>query len=395
MFIPHLHMCVNDNYSILNYRTDNALSFANYILEENLLIDKKMAICISKRNDIDLLKQYISSRFPNPKLKFVYGFSENSKGKSLINFKEKFDFYFTLAQSSHVFTSQTHRYRPLARSSKIKMIDLNYYVAPIKSSTYDTKSSLYHTYQSLTKKDYDYFIVTSEVAKRLIIPSYSFGYEQFLILGMCRNDYLFSNESPVGLKEKLLKDIHYNVKKIVLYIPTHRDNLSTVSQFDTAKNLFGFRTDLEKLDAFFQKAGIYMICKIHPKQHSLIDSNDLPSSISLFNPNKYYGLAEIMKISDVLMTDYTSGYFDYLILDKPVIFNFSDIDNYSTSRGLVFSPIDAICAGDIIHNEKEFLEAISNVELDRHKEKRKTVRDLFFSDQDANSCKRVYEYFFC
>lgn len=46
-----------------------------------------------------------------------------------------------------------------------------------------------------------------------------------------------------------------------------------------------------------------------------------------------------MAVSDVLITDYTSAYFDFLLLDKPVVFNFYDFEEYSETRGFSFTPI--------------------------------------------------------
>lgn len=394
MFIPHIHMCMNDLYSIINYKSDSALSFANYILTNDLLKDKIVALGVSETNDINLIRDYLKIKFPLREIELVYPFGMMKYNPS--NLKKSLIFYKKMASSSHVFTSQTPTYRPLAKSSKIKMINLGYYVAPIKDSTHDSKNKLYLNYQSIDKNDFDYYMVTSEVSKRLIMATYGLQYSQFKIMGMCRNDYLFTSETPVSLKEQILSAVPYDVNKILLYTPTHRDNLSSIKQFNRASNIFGFETDLKKIDAICKREKIFIICKIHPKQYNIIKKQELPSCVGLFEPNNQYGLAELMKISDALVTDYTSGYFDYLILDKPVIFNLYDVDEYKSTRGLIFNPIEPICAGDIVHDEKEFIDALLNIEQNRvkYREKRKIVRDMLNYYQDSNTCKRVYEFYF-
>lgn len=396
MFIPHKFMSQNDQYSILNYRSDSALAFANYILSNDLLKDKNIIIVVSITNDLNLINKYLVDNFPYRSVDLIYLPSPIQGEGSFRKFKRYLSFYWKMSQCSHVFTSQTPLFRPIASSPKIVMVDLGYYMAPIKDSPHDRTSKVYTDYQSMNKNDFDYYIVSSEVSKRLIMGTYGFDYNQFKILGMCRNDYLFSSEYPNGLRESLIKDVAYDVKKVILYIPTHRDNLSNISQFSAAKSLFGFDADLNKLNSFFQKEGILMICKVHPKQQSVIKQTDLPLSISLFRPNNQYGLSELMKISDALVTDYTSGYFDYLILDKPVIFNLYDINDYADTRGLIFNPIDPICAGDIIHNETEFLRALANLDLNKenYREKRKDILNMLYYYKDSNACKRVYEFFF-
>lgn len=394
MFIPHKHMCINDHYSIINYKSDSALTFAHYILSNNLLEDKKIILGVSESNDIELYSKFVNDRYPHREVGFVCSFCLT--GSKWAQIKKYFILYKMIATSSHVFTSQTPIYRPLAQSSKICMINLGYYVAPIKDSTHDKKSKLYINYQSIDDRDYDYYMVTSEVSKRIIMATYGLRYDQFKILGMCRNDYLFSSEQPESLKSQLLRETPYEVKKIVLYTPTHRDNLTNIKQFDFANYLFGFNIDLDNMDTYLRTNNMYLVCKVHPKQLSFFKGRDFPASIGLFNANNTYGLAELMKISDVLITDYTSGYFDFLILDRPIIFNLYDIDRYKETRGLIFDPIEPICAGEIIHNENELFMALSNIDVNRelYKEKRKQIRDMFHFYQDTYSCKRVYDYFF-
>ena len=59
-------------------------------------------------------------------------------------------------------------------------------------------------------------------------------------------------------------------------------------------------------------------------------------------------------------------------------------------------PIETICAGDIIKTESELLDALTNIEQNRvkYREKRKLIKDLVFSNQDADTCGRVYRFFF-
>ena len=396
LFIPHYHMCVNDHYSILNHKSDSALSFAHYILDNKLLQNKNIAIGIAYNSNVPLISAYLKEQFPDRKVKLVtvyYGHQANK----LERVKMKLDFLLTFSRSSHVFTSQTRLFRPLASSKNITIADLGYYTAPIKDSTHDPKNPVYIDYQSMDKDDFDYYIVTSEISKRLAMASYGFDYNQFKILGMCRNDYLFSDEYDSNLRKNIEMAAPYPVKKIILYTPTHRDYEEKKSgEEDASRELLGFKADLNSLDNFLKERGILIYCKIHPRQNSNVIKKQNLESVRIFEPNDYYGLYELMKISDGLITDYTSGYFDYLILDKPVIFNLYDIDKYVKIRGLVFNPITPICAGEIVHNEKEFLDALTNLDANeiKYREKRKDLLDMFNYYKDSNTCKRVYEFFF-
>ena len=396
MFIPHKHMCINDHYSIANYRSDSALSFAHFVLENNLLPNKTIVIGISTNSNMSLIQKYVKDHFPQRPVKFVTVYLEKSDNE-IYRGKKRLEFWFTFARSSHVFTSQTPLFRPLASSKKITVTDLGYYTAPIKDSTHDKNSPVYIDYSSMNEKDFNYYIVTSEVSKRLIMGTYGFNYNQFKIMGMCRNDYLFSDVKETTLRRSIEKETAYPVRKIVLYTPTHRDyDEKKYGVADASQELLGFKADLNALDKFLQENGILIYCKMHPKQNTdVIKKQNLPS-IKLFEGNDYYGLNELMKVSDALITDYTSGYFDYLILDKPVIFNLFDINKYTKTRGLIFNPITPICAGEVIHDEKEFVDALTNLDENeiKYREKRKDLLDMFNYYKDSNTCQRVYEFFF-
>lgn len=396
LFIPHEHMCINDHYSIINYRSDNALTFARYILDKKLLSNKKIAIGISTTNSKDLYEEFCMSNYKR-EIEFIYPFAGDNFKDKMGYIKRRLRFYWLLVHSSHVFTSQTTLIRPITRSKRIKVINLGYYTAPIKDSTHDKKNPLYIHYEDINHKDFDYYVVTSEVSKRLICATYGFEYDQYLTLGMCRNDYLFSSKDEEDLKKKIISKLNYEVKTILLYTPTHRDyDKKEITSNSIVKEIFGFEADIKEIEDYLTSHGVLIICKIHPRQNANIDRNGLPRSIMIFEPNDYYGLAELMKLSDALITDYTSGYFDYLILNKPVIFNFADLTHYESTRGLVFNPIEPICAGEMVCSWAELKKAIANLDSNTKDfaNKRADILNMLYKNADAYSCNRIYDYFF-
>ena len=99
-----------------------------------------------------------------------------------------------------------------------------------------------------------------------------------------------------------------------------------------------------------------------------------------------------MAVSDVLITDYTSAYFDFLLLDKPVVFNFYDFEEYSETRGFSFTPIKNFCAGTLIYSSEELLNYINEVLIkgtDNYCEKRHYVNSFFNEFIDNKSSERI------
>ena len=180
-----------------------------------------------------------------------------------------------------------------------------------------------------------------------------------------------------------------------MYTPTHRDYESNLSR-NEIRSVLGFNYNAIEFAKFLKNNGIVFVCKLHPKQNALVVESDLPEGLILHKPDERYGLTELMQISDALVTDYTSVYFDYLLLDKPIIFNFYDLDLYKRERGVPCEPMSAISAGDIIVNEEQMKIALLNLDnnIVHYAAMRSLIRNLFYTNVDANSCKRVYNFIF-
>lgn len=386
LFIPHPSMSKDDGYNITNYRSDNALYLANYILSNNLVTDKSIVIAISNSDNLEDLKSYVNAKFPNVKVEFILNFIEGTK-------RQNISFYINLMKSSVVFTSITYRLRPFSLSKRTKYIDLGYFPAPFKNDIIPPDSQFYMKVDNYDKRDVDYYVCNSELASRLISTSLSLDHSQYINLGNCRNDYLSSNEYNSEIRNSILSKVSYDVEKIILYTPTHRD-YEQYSDDTSIRSVLGYEINPIELNDYLKEHKILIIAKIHSKQNKKAINRELPESI-LIHEDKSYGLSELMKISDCLLTDYTSTYFDYLLLDKPVIFNFYDIDYYQSTRGFTYDPVESICAGPVVYRLDELLDAFNNIENNKikYKEKRKIIRDLFFKYQDGNSTKRIFDKF--
>ena len=221
-------------------------------------------------------------------------------------------------------------------------------------------------------------------------------YSRYVNLGMCRNDNVLNGDKCDWLRNEIESKVSYKVKKIILYTPTHRDYETNLTDHDK-RSVLGFDYNPITFETFLRENGIVFICKLHPKQNALVVENELPEGLILHKPDPRYGLTELMQVSDGLVTDYTSVYFDYLLLDKPIIFNYYDLEVYKKERGVPCEPMSAISAGDIVDNENQMKEALLNTDLNKenYAQMRSFVRNLFFTCQDTRTCERVYNFVFC
>jgi len=76
MFIPHQGMARNDRYNLMNWRSDNALTLAQYILSHDLQKDKILTIAVSANDNLDTLNNYVATTYPGRKVEFVKFFGQ-------------------------------------------------------------------------------------------------------------------------------------------------------------------------------------------------------------------------------------------------------------------------------------------------------------------------------
>lgn len=141
--------------------------------------------------------------------------------------------------------------------------------------------------------------------------------------GYPRNDAMFkyTAEQIQSFKDKLKLPAD---KKIILYAPTFRDN-----QYDAAVG-FRYKGELD-FDLLREKAG--EDCVILFRAHCQIaDKFDFKKQAGfVYNVSKYEDVNELYAISDLLVTDYSSVFFDYANLKRPMIFYMYDLDEYQNN----------------------------------------------------------------
>ena len=106
-------------------------------------------------------------------------------------------------------------------------------------------------------------------------------------------------------------------------------------------------------------------------------------------------LQELLAVSDILITDYSSTFYDYLHLRRPILYYFYDIEVMTSKRGLFIDPITPLCAGKVTYNIKELSIELEKaiVQGDSSAQQREHVFQLINKYKDGNSAKRIAEYF--
>ena len=238
-------------------------------------------------------------------------------------------------------------------------------------------------YNILVNKD-DYHAVTSDYDSQKRQSSFRLKPEQCAIVGNPRLDAIynhFKNEEIFIEKDfENIENFKKQNKKIFLYMPTFRDTKKDISGWLQSKTVHNF----------LQNNNIILACKLHTNDKSIVDV----CCENIYKINSNSDIYSLLKYSDALITDYSSIYFDYLLLDKPIIYYPLDLEEYQTKCRGFYAPYDELTAGVKAYNEQELIKAIQDVinGIDNYKEERKVLRDKMFKYQDGRNCERVLEW---
>ncbi|WP_407454507.1 CDP-glycerol glycerophosphotransferase family protein [Methanobrevibacter sp.] len=194
---------------------------------------------------------------------------------------------------------------------------------------------------------WDYLTVQSDFVADLTTRCFRFS-KKFLKYGYPRTDMLFNNDNEKEInkiKERLGLPLD---KKVILYAPTWR----LMNRFDMMLDLESFKKTLS--DEYV------LILRLH--HFSVKGWKQPPEDDFVFDFSKYGSIEELFLISDVLITDYSSVVFDYLILDRPVIMFTYDLDEYKDKLRGLYVNIEEDAPGPLLFTSQEVEDALLNLE---------------------------------
>lgn len=383
-FIPHYN-CKVDKYDIINYTADNVLSLFNYIVSNNILNNYIIIIEIHNYKDKDKYLSYIKSI--NNRIKVIilpYGLGNRFFSKTLkIKYINNYKYFF---RSKTCFIS-THYNSIKFKTLNQKIICLGYYTPFKRDYHIDSKTNF--------NKWIDHYITTSDISSRIISTDTNIKFNKFKAFGFPRNDYMIKNTKNKDINKYLKKKKISNYNKYIIYTPTYRDYEKNEKY--SRKNILGYsNNEIKHISKLLTINNAVLMIKLHPLQNKIIIKQDYPDNFTFIEEDENISLYDILPITCALITDYTSLYFDYLLLNRPIIFNFYDINIYKKARGFSYDPIESICAGQIAYNFKELYSSINNVliQVDNFSKDRFILSNIMNKYNTISSSKRIIDYFF-
>ena len=243
--------------------------------------------------------------------------------------------------------------------------------------------------------DINYRVDSSEFCAQLEMDQNGLSRKQIIVVGNPRNDVIFRQTNVAKKIQEFTK-----FDKVILWLPTFRQSNNTNrvdSTFDFPLGIPIIYSEeaLSEINDYLKEKNIALVLKLHPAQDLSVFKVSSLSNIIILNDEFLIGkdveLTEFYKLADALITDYSSVYVDYLLVDKPIGFTQDDFDKYTI--GFSIENIRDYMPGQKImdlNDLKKFIDDLSKG-IDKYKKERQKICKVFDEFRDDKSSERLAE----
>lgn len=235
------------------------------------------------------------------------------------------------------------------------------------------------------RKDWDFLVSANPFSTKTFRSCFLYEGEM-LEYGYPRNDILYwpnKDEIAQQLKEKLgiPKD-----KKTILYAPTWRDD----QHYGSGQYKFELALDLKLMKECLQDDYVVLL-RTHHYISDHIDVSGLGDFV--INLSSYDDISEIYLISDICITDYSSVFFDYANLKRPILFYTYDFDKYKNQLRGFYIDMNTEVPGPLLYTSEQVVQAIDDIDeiTEEYKERYDQFYDRFCCYDDGHASEHVAE----
>ncbi len=227
-------------------------------------------------------------------------------------------------------------------------------------------------------KNYSHVLVSSNEVVKYYAEAFNMSQENIRPIGIPRTDIFFDAQKQEKAKQRIYEK--YPIlknKKLILYAPTFRGSSQSNAKMD-------IKMDIDKISKNIDSDTIFGL-KMHP---FVKDFPDVSRYDNIVDMSDYEEINDILIITDILITDYSSIVFEYSLLERPMIFYADDKDIYEKERDFYYN-YENMVPGPIINNTNDLLDAIKDEEFDKNRVIE--FKNKFFDYVDGNASKRFVD----
>ena len=230
---------------------------------------------------------------------------------------------------------------------------------------------------------YTHAIASSSHVARFYAEAFGMNPEDVYPTGVPRTDVFFRPDYRAAVTESLHASLPQTVgKQVILFAPTFRGNGAKSGHYPL------HQLDLEALAAFCRRSGSVFLFKMHPFVRDRVDIPEADRDV-LFDLSAEREINDLLFITDLLITDYSSVIYEASTLNIPMLFYAYDKEEYISSRDF-YEPYDTFVPGKIVTDFDQLLAAMEAGEFEHEKVEPFCRRN--FEYRDGGSTDRVIDW---
>ena len=243
--------------------------------------------------------------------------------------------------------------------------------------------------------DLDYILVQAPIFHDALKYEYSLSDRtQLVTLGYPRNDDLLADTSV-----DFRSSIQCDYDKLIVWYPTFRQHAGgALNVSSITLPIMHNHHDAEQINECAKQHRVLIVLKPHFAQDVGYIKAEEYSNIKIINDDflKEHQIRsyQMLRLSDALLTDYSSVYYDYLLRDTPIGLVWEDYDEYKQNQGFAMNPDEIYSGGEKIYNVDDFCAFICRIANgeDVLRAEREKIKHLTNVYTDANSSERVAKF---
>ncbi len=325
---------------------------------------------------------------------FVWSYSGSNPecipGNPIIVNRESENYYKYLARAKYWVSNII---LPIHRKREGNVYLQTWHGTPLKKLGFDIEiegpETLARENFYIESRNWDYLVAANKYSSDIFKRAFKFD-KKVLEAGYPANDIFYQEDTPSNaqsLKEKL------NItasKKVILYAPTWRDNEMANSWDHTFTLPFNLDDLYNKLSDEY-----VLVLRMH---HLVSDMLEIDPKYKdfVYDLSKYDDIQELYTLSDLLITDYSSVFFDYANSKKPILFFAYDYEMYKDNIRGFYLDMAKDLPGPVIRTGPELIQAIQNINSVKRQygQKYEDFYNEYCSLEDGNAAKKIAELVF-
>ncbi len=336
--------------------------------------------------------EYLLENGYGEEYQFVWSYQGESKlpGNPIVVSREEEDYYRYLALSKYWVNNIIF---PVHRKREGNVYIQTWHGTPLKRLGYDIEvdgpEKLARENFYLESRNWDFLLAANKYSGDIFKRAFKFE-KEIILNGYPSNDIFYKTNNIEKIESIKRKLSIPKEKQVILYAPTWRDNESNGSwnhsfeiQFDLDQFQNEFGDDYVLILRMHHLISDYLV--LNPSKHS-----------SIIDLSKYDDIQELYLVSDILITDYSSVFFEYANSKKPILFYAYDYQLYKQEIRGFYLDMYKDLPGPVLQEQTELFDAIKNIH--RVEKEYEEKYNEFFQDycslETGNSAKLVIETVF-